>query len=127
MRTDRLYLADIVAAADSIGRFIADMGDDAAFYTDDLRQSAILQKLIVIGEAASRPSRELCEAHPEIEWADIIFVMEKSHRDKVAKKFKELLVGKKLVCLDIPDEYDRMDPALVRLLEAGVAKHVRLR
>ncbi len=62
-----------------------------------------------------------------IEWADIIFVMEKSHRDKVAKKFKELLVGKKLVCLDIPDEYDRMDPALVRLLEAGVAKHVRLR
>jgi predicted protein tyrosine phosphatase len=62
-----------------------------------------------------------------IEWADVIFVMEKSHRNKVAKKFKELLMGKKLVCLDIPDEYNRMDPVLVRLLESGVSKHVRLR
>ena len=72
MRTDWLYLADIVAAADSIARFIAGMEDDAAFYTDELRQSAILQKLIVIGEAASRLSREFCAARPEVEWADIV-------------------------------------------------------
>ncbi|MFV7763081.1 low molecular weight protein tyrosine phosphatase family protein [Shewanella algae] len=50
-----------------------------------------------------------------IQWADFIFVMEKSHKIKVAKKFKELLKGKKLVCLDIPDNYQRMDPALVTL------------
>ncbi|QSX38421.1 low molecular weight protein tyrosine phosphatase family protein [Shewanella sedimentimangrovi] len=62
-----------------------------------------------------------------IEWADIIFVMEKTHKNKVSKKFKELLTGKKLVCLDIPDNYDRMDPILVRLLESKVARHVRLR
>lgn len=62
-----------------------------------------------------------------IEWADIIFVMEKSHRDKVAKKFRELLSGKKLVCLDVLDIYQCMDPALVRLLESKVSKHVRLR
>lgn len=62
-----------------------------------------------------------------VEWADIIFVMEKSHRNKVSKKFKHLLKGKKLVCLDIPDEFGRMDPALVRLLENRVSKHVVLR
>ncbi|MFL0804250.1 MAG: phosphotyrosine protein phosphatase [Agarilytica sp.] len=62
-----------------------------------------------------------------IEWADIIFVMERSHRNKISKKFKDLLKGKKLVCLDIPDEYERMDPLLIRLLENGVSKHVRLR
>lgn len=62
-----------------------------------------------------------------IEWANIIFVMEKTHRNKVSKKFKELLKGKKLVCLDIPDNYDRMDPVLVRLLENKVSRHVRLR
>ena len=62
-----------------------------------------------------------------IEWADIIFVMEQSHRNKVSKKFKDLLKGKKLVCLDIPDEYDRMDPILIRLLEMAVSRHVRLR
>ena len=60
-----------------------------------------------------------------IEWADIVFVMEKSHRDKVAKKFQSLLKGKKLVCLDIPDNFDRMDPKLIRLLENRVGKHVR--
>jgi predicted protein tyrosine phosphatase len=59
-----------------------------------------------------------------IEWADIVFVMEKSHRNKVSKKFKDLLKGKKLVCLDIPDEYERMDPFLVRLLENRVTRHL---
>lgn len=62
-----------------------------------------------------------------IEWADIIFVMERSHRNKVSKKFRPLLKNKRLICLDIPDEFDRMDPILVRLLEAKVARHVRLR
>lgn|SRR5690606_16759604 len=61
-----------------------------------------------------------------IEWADVIFVMEKSHKQKVSQKFKALLEGKKLVCLDIPDNYERMAPALVRLLQNRVAKHVPL-
>ncbi|CAI3802152.1 low molecular weight protein tyrosine phosphatase family protein [Rheinheimera sp. MM224] len=61
-----------------------------------------------------------------IEWADIVFVMEQSHKNKVAKKFKDLLKGKRLVCLDIPDNYERMDPALVQLLQHRVAKHVRI-
>jgi predicted protein tyrosine phosphatase len=62
-----------------------------------------------------------------IEWADMIFVMEKSHRLKVVKKYKDLLAGKKLVCLDIPDNYECMNPALVRLLEDRVSRHVQLR
>ncbi len=59
-----------------------------------------------------------------IEWADIVFVMERSHRNKVSKIFRELLKGKKLVCLDIPDEYDLMDPILIRLLENRVMRHL---
>ena len=59
-----------------------------------------------------------------IEWADIIFVMEKSHRNKVSKKFKNLLKGKRMICLDIPDEYERMEPALVYLLERRVLMHI---
>jgi len=60
-----------------------------------------------------------------IEWADVVLVMEKAHRNKVTAKFKQLLKGKKLVCLDIPDNYAFMDPDLVRLMEVRVAKHVR--
>lgn len=59
-----------------------------------------------------------------IEWADIVFVMERSHRNKVSKKFKDLLKNKRLLCLDIPDEYERMDPMLVRLLENRVMRHL---
>lgn len=39
---------------------------------DELRQSAVLQKLIVIGEAAARLPIEFKDQHPEIEWLDIV-------------------------------------------------------
>lgn len=58
---------------------------------------------------------------PELlHWAELIFVMEKSHRNKLAKKFRAHLNGKRVVCLDIPDEYDYMDPVLVQLLRQKV-------
>lgn len=55
-----------------------------------------------------------------IAWADIIFVMETAHRNKITRKFKRHLHGKRMVVLGIPDDYAYMDPALVRLLEAKV-------
>ncbi len=61
-----------------------------------------------------------------IEWADMVFVMENSHRNKIAKKYRELLKNKRLVCLDIPDIYDRMQPELVNLLEVKVRKYIRI-
>ena len=61
-----------------------------------------------------------------VEWADVILVMEKTHKNKVAKKYKDLLKGKRLVCLDIPDNYERMQPELVHILENRVPKYVRL-
>ena len=59
-----------------------------------------------------------------IEWADIIFVMGKSHRNINSKKFMPHLENKRLICLDIPDEYERMDPMLVRLMENRVLKYI---
>jgi predicted protein tyrosine phosphatase len=61
-----------------------------------------------------------------IQWADAVFVMEKSHRSKISTKYKELLKGKRMVCLDIQDVYERMEPELVKLLKAKVPKYVRL-
>ena len=61
-----------------------------------------------------------------IEWADLILVMEKTHRDKVATKFRDLLKNKRLGVLDIPDKFDYMDPELIRLLEARVPRFIRL-
>ncbi|GAB6041398.1 low molecular weight protein tyrosine phosphatase family protein [Endothiovibrio diazotrophicus] len=61
-----------------------------------------------------------------IEWADVVFVMEREHRTKVSRKYAPLLKSKRLVCLDIADRYDYMQPELVRLLKARVSRHVRL-
>jgi predicted protein tyrosine phosphatase len=57
-----------------------------------------------------------------VEWADLIFVMEATHRSKLQQKFKRYLKRAKVICLDIPDNYTFMDPALVALLEARVPK-----
>jgi predicted protein tyrosine phosphatase len=55
-----------------------------------------------------------------IDWADIIFLMEKSHRQKLTHKFKHWLKNKRVICLDIPDEYEYMQPELVELLKQKV-------
>ena len=55
-----------------------------------------------------------------VEWADIIFVMEKAHRNKVQKKYWSALKAKRLICLHIPDDYDFMDPELIQLLKRKV-------
>ncbi|MCE9780520.1 hypothetical protein, partial [Shewanella algae] len=86
----------------------------------------VSRRRVRMGLVRTFPNAETVVSGDLIQWADFIFVMEKSHKIKVAKKFKELLKGKKLVCLDIPDNYQRMDPALVTLLKNKVAQHVRL-
>ena len=59
-----------------------------------------------------------------IEWANIILVMERSHRNKVSKKFRAQLKGKRLVVLEIPDDYDYMDPILIKILKSRVAQYL---
>jgi uncharacterized protein with HEPN domain len=71
MRREELYLTDIVEAADSIRNFLSGIRR-TKFLRDDLLRSAVLQKLSIIGEAASRLPLKFRTRHSEIEWADII-------------------------------------------------------
>ncbi len=57
-------------------------------------------------------------------WADLIFVMERVHKTKLAAQFKMHLTGQRVICLGIPDNYLYMDPALVTLLKAKVTPHL---
>ncbi|HEY5972871.1 MAG TPA: low molecular weight protein tyrosine phosphatase family protein [Pseudoxanthomonas sp.] len=62
---------------------------------------------------------------PELlRWAELIFVMERVHRSRLSAKFRAHLTGKRIVCLEIPDEFDYMEPALVKLLETRVSGHL---
>jgi Uncharacterized conserved protein len=71
MRPEKLYLTDIVEAAQSIEKFV--MGEDFyKFEQNDMMNSAVLQKLTVIDEAASRLPKEFMTRFLEFPWLDII-------------------------------------------------------
>ena len=55
-----------------------------------------------------------------VQWAEVIFVMEKTHKNKLQKKFKRYLNKQRVICLNIPDEYDFMEPDLVAKLKERV-------
>jgi len=53
-----------------------------------------------------------------VRWADVVVVMEKTHRSKLQRKFRSVLSGQRVICLNIPDNYNFMEPALIDLLKA---------
>lgn len=73
-----------------------------------------------VASAGLNPEAETPVSPELLQWADIVFVMERTHRNKLSKKFRAHLKSKRVICLDIPDEFEYMDPGLVRLLEAKV-------
>ena len=57
----------------------------------------------------------------DIAWADMILVMEKKHKQRILLEFGDLLINKSIHILDIPDEYQYMDPELIEQLTVTVA------
>ena len=53
-----------------------------------------------------------------IEWADVVFAMERIHRSKIRSRYRAALHNTRIVVLDIPDDFAFMDDALVQLLQA---------
>ncbi|MCB9282652.1 MAG: phosphotyrosine protein phosphatase [Lewinellaceae bacterium] len=61
-----------------------------------------------------------------LDWADLIVVMEKRHRNWLGKKFREAYKTKPVKCLEIPDEYDYMQPELVSELKQKMSKYIKV-
>lgn len=79
---------------------------------------------IEVDSAGLAPDADQPLTDEQANWADVIFVMEKTHRSKLAKRFRGGLKAK-VVCLDIPDVYNFMDPELVKLLQERVTRHLK--
>lgn len=77
-----------------------------------------------VRSAGLNNSAEVPLGAEDVEWADIIFVMEPVHKRKLQKKFKASLTTQRVVCLGIPDNYECMDPDLVRLFKEKVPQFV---
>ena len=56
--------------------------------------------------------------------ADIIFCMEKKHVRRIQDKYGDIICSKKVVCLNILDEYEYMDEELIDILEGYVSENI---
>lgn len=59
-----------------------------------------------------------------VKWADIVFFMEREHQTKATRSFGPAFRGKRIVCLNVDDQYKYMDPRLIKLLWERVPRSV---
>jgi predicted protein tyrosine phosphatase len=87
-----------------------------ALYADHNRieaQSAGLGK-----EAETPVTEEL------LTWADQVFVMERRQRNIIHKRWPDLYASREIICLYVPDEYEFMEPALLRILAGKLKRYI---
>jgi predicted protein tyrosine phosphatase len=77
-----------------------------------------------VRSAGTEPSARIRLTAKIIQWADLIFVMEKKHRQRIVEKFSNETAGKKIIVLDIPDEYKFMDPELIEEIETKLGRYL---
>jgi len=79
-----------------------------------------------VRSAGTRPDARVPVTEGHIRWADIIFVMEKKQLNGLRRRFGEILVGKRIVTLHIPDDYRFMQPELIDELQTKVGGYVAI-
>jgi predicted protein tyrosine phosphatase len=76
--------------------------------------------------SAGTSSEAECQLSADLlEWADRVFVMERSQQRHLQTRFAHVLKEKKIVCLNVPDVYTYMQPELVTILRAKVLPLLR--
>jgi predicted protein tyrosine phosphatase len=75
---------------------------------------------ISVRSAGTEPSARIRINTKLIQWADLIFAMEKEHKQRIIEQFSNDVRQKKILVLNIPDEYQFMDPELIDLIQTIV-------
>jgi predicted protein tyrosine phosphatase len=58
-----------------------------------------------------------------VDWADVIFVMERRHKDLLNQRFSSIHY-KRIVVLEIEDKYQFNDPELIEVLKTTLADYL---
>ncbi len=69
--------------------------------------------MISARSAGTSPNARRCVSGADIQWADIIFVMETKHKSKILADFPGESKHKKIIVMGIEDNYQYMDEELV--------------
>lgn len=70
--------------------------------------------------AGTEPSAKVRVSAKSILWADLIFAMEKKHKQRLLERFPTEMSGKRVAILDIEDEYQFMDEELINMIRLSV-------
>lgn len=76
--------------------------------------------MLAVRSAGTSPNARRTVSPDDIAWANVILVMEEKHKSRLKAQFKRLLDGRAVHVLDIPDDYQYMDPELVEQLQQCV-------
>jgi predicted protein tyrosine phosphatase len=79
-----------------------------------------------VRSGGTSPGARHTVSEADIDWADVVFVMEQKHKSRLVAEFTGLMDNKPVHVLDIPDDYTYMDPELVELLEQSVGNMLGL-
>src|SRR4051794_2905676 len=77
-----------------------------------------------VRSAGTQPSARIVLTAGHLGWADLVFVMEKSHMNRIRLKYPELAQECRIITLHIPDDYEFMQPELLEELRAKLAPYV---
>jgi predicted protein tyrosine phosphatase len=73
-----------------------------------------------VRSAGLSPKSERKLSAKDLSWADVVFVMEKDHQKKIEEVYGRDS-AREIVVMNIPDEYEFMDPELIEMLQDGIA------
>lgn len=76
-----------------------------------------------VRSAGTAPSARIKISEKLISWADLIFVMEKKHKQRITEKFAATIPYKEIIVLDIPDDYQYMDEELIEEINVKVSDY----
>jgi predicted protein tyrosine phosphatase len=82
--------------------------------------------LLQARSAGTQPDARIVVTEGHLGWADLVICMEKSHLNRLRRKFPEAMQAKRTVCLHIPDDFEFMQPELMDELRAKLANHLPL-
>lgn len=83
-----MYVEDMLESIESINEYIGSM-TEVAFSQDKQLQDAVIRRLGIIGEAATRLTKEIRDTTPDIPWKSVIGL-----RNIVIHEYSSISLGK---------------------------------
>ncbi len=109
MRHYKLFLQDILTAMGAVQEFIKDIDFDS-FVIDDKTSSAVVHKLVIIGEAANKLPDTILQQYPHIPWRKMVGM-----RNWIVHAYFE--IDYPVVWETVKDLIPQLQPIIAQILE----------